>query len=111
MLVNSLSDNRLSLILNRFSGNSLFILDEPEASLSPSRQMTLLAVMKQLLDRSSQFIVATHSPILLSFPGASIHQISNGIIEPVEYRETESYQITQAFLRNPERTHRELFKE
>ncbi|WP_249118588.1 AAA family ATPase [Pseudoalteromonas sp. NEC-BIFX-2020_015] len=100
----------LSLILNRFSGNSMFILDEPEASLSPTRQMTFMAIINELVKNNSQFIIATHSPILLAYPGASIYQISESGFECVDYKDTEAYQITQAFLKNPDRMFRELFK-
>lgn len=100
----------LSLILNRFSGNSLFILDEPEASLSPTRQMTFMARMNNLIQEKSQFIIATHSPILLSFPGASIYQINETGINSIKYEDTEAYQITRAFLKSPERMFKELFK-
>ncbi len=100
----------LSLILNRFSGNSLFILDEPEASLSPSRQMTFMAKINHLVHENSQFIIATHSPILLAFPEATVYQVSETGVELIDYKDTEAYQITQAFLKNPERMFKELFK-
>ena len=101
----------LSLVLHRFSGSGLYILDEPEAALSPTRQLTVLARMKQLLDLDSQFIIATHSPILMAFPGATIYCITESGIEAVDYEETEHYEITKAFLENPGRMLRELFRE
>ena len=100
----------LSLILNRFSGDSLFILDEPEASLSATRQMTFMATMNELIKENSQFIIATHSPILLAYPGALIYQVSKNGIEQITYENTEAYQITQAFLKSPERMFKELFQ-
>lgn len=100
----------LNLILNRFSGNGIYILDEPEAALSPSRQMSFLARMGQLIKQNSQFIIATHSPILLAFPNAKIYQIINGEIESVRYEETESYRITKAFVNNPEKMLKELIQ-
>ena len=66
----------LALMLNRFGGNGLYLLDEPEAALSPTRQMTVLSRMFQLIRQKSQFIIATHSPILMAYPGALIYQIS-----------------------------------
>ena len=101
----------LSLVLHRFSGNGLYILDEPEAALSPTRQLTVLARMKQLLELDSQFIIATHSPILMAYPGATIYCITESGIESVEYEQTEHYEITKAFLENPDRMLEELFRE
>lgn len=99
----------LALVQNRFRGNGLYILDEPEAALSPSRQMTLLAEMKRLTDANSQFIIATHSPILLAYPGATIYQISEGSMEKVNYKECEPYQTMKQFLDQPERMIHYLF--
>ncbi|MEM7735590.1 MAG: AAA family ATPase [Deinococcota bacterium] len=101
----------LSLVLNRFSGRGLYILDEPEAALSPSRQLTLLSRMNQLVKRQSQFIIATHSPILMAYPGAWIYRFSEHGLERVSYEETEHYQITKAFLNNPEMMLHELFRD
>jgi len=98
----------LSVILNRFSKNGLFILDEPESALSPLRQMTLIARISQLVQQQSQFIIATHSPILLAYPNAVIYQIVDGQIEQIDYKDTESYQITKAFLDNPNKMLKEL---
>lgn len=100
-----------NLILDRFSEKSLFILDEPEAALSPQRQMTLLARMNQLDKKGSQFIVATHSPILLSYPNATIYQIDDSGIHSIQYEETEPYTITKAFINNSSRMIEELFNE
>lgn len=99
----------LALVQNRFGGNGLYLLDEPEAALSPTRQLTLLGEMHQLAERDSQFIVATHSPILMAYPGARIYQLSEDGIEPVQYQETEHYQLTRRFLEDPERMLRYLF--
>lgn len=92
----------LSLIANRFEGNGLYLLDEPESALSPLRLMSLLAEIDRLVKADSQFIIATHSPILLAFPQAEIYECSDSGIRKVTYRETESYQITKQFLDNPE---------
>lgn len=101
----------LALVQNRFGGEGLYLLDEPEAALSPSRLLTLMAEMDQLVKADSQFIVATHSPILMAFPGACIYELSGEGIRPVEYRETEHYQLTKRFLDNPERMLRYLLSD
>lgn len=93
----------LSLVQNRFGGNGLYILDEPEAALSPARIFTLMAEMDRLVRSESQLIVATHSPILMAFPGACIYQLTDSGIERVGYEETEHYQLTRRFLENPEK--------
>ncbi len=90
----------LSLIQNRFRGKGLYILDEPEAALSPQRQLTLLYEINQLVRNESQFIIATHSPILLGFPGALIYSFDGPSILPISYEETEPYQITKLFMNN-----------
>ena len=101
----------LALVQNRFGGEGLYLLDEPEAALSPSRLLTLMGEMDQLVKADSQFIVATHSPILMAFPGARIYELSEEGIRTVEYRETEHYQLTKRFLDNPERMLRYLLEE
>lgn len=99
-----------SLFNNRLYGNGLYILDEPEAALSPARQLQALVRIHELVQHESQFIIATHSPILLAYPNAKIYQITNGILEEVVYKETEHYKITHAFLNKPEKMLDELFK-
>jgi predicted ATPase len=99
----------LALVLHRLRGDGLYLFDEPEAALSPARQLALLAAMHRLVERGSQFIVATHSPILLGYPGACIYLFSDEAITRAAYAETEHYQITKAFLERPERMLRELF--
>ena len=98
----------LSLMVERFGGDGLYILDEPEAALSPTRQLAVLSRMSQLIKQQSQFIIATHSPILMAYPGALIYQIDKSGIYPIKYEETEHYEITKAFLNNPEPMLREL---
>ena len=90
----------LSLVQNRFRGNGFYILDEPEAALSPVRQLTLLIEINNLVKNNSQFIIATHSPILLAYPDAQIYNLNSGI-ERIEYAETEQYKLTKNFLDNP----------
>jgi predicted ATPase len=92
----------LSLVQNRFFGNGLYILDEPEAALSPMRLLTLMAEIHRLVKNNSQFIIATHSPMLMAFPDAEILQFSREGIEKVDYRQTEHFQITKQFMDYPE---------
>ena len=101
----------LALVQNRFGGEGLYVLDEPEAALSPSRLLTLMGEMDALVKADSQFIVATHSPILMAFPEARIYELSGEGIRAVEYRETEHYQLTKRFLDDPERILRYLLEE
>ncbi len=93
----------LSLIENRFEGKGLYILDEPEAALSPRRLMALIALIDGLVRQDSQFIIATHSPILMACPHSEILEFSEDGIRKVNYRETEHYRITKSFLDDPER--------
>jgi len=87
-----------ALLEHRFSGQGLCILDEPEAALSPSRQLGFLARMHQLILENSQFIIATHSPILLGYPDAWIYHATPHGLERIEYEDTDHYQITRNFL-------------
>ena len=91
-----------AVFLNRFGGNGLYILDEPEAALSPNRQMSMISRMHQLIGQNSQFIIATHSPIIMSYPDAYIYKVDEGF-RKVEYRETEHYQVTRTFLNDTDR--------
>ena len=93
----------LALAMNRFEGNGLYILDEPESALSPQRLMSLLVVIDELVKNNSQFIIATHSPILMAYPNADILEFSDRGIQKVGYRETEHYKITKQFIDMPER--------
>ncbi|MEH7381871.1 AAA family ATPase [Bacillus sp. JJ1533] len=102
----------LSLFLNRFGGQSIYLLDEPEAALSPARQLAFLRVIHDLTRRGdAQFIIATHSPILLGYPGAQIYNFDASPIEKIAYQDTEHYQITMGFLNRRERYLEELFRE
>lgn len=93
----------MSIIKNRFFGNGIYILDEPEAALSPNRLLTLMSEINELVKNDSQFIIATHSPILLAFPNAQILEFNEDGIKEVSYTETEHYKITKSFLDNPEK--------
>jgi predicted ATPase len=90
----------LMAIQSDFRENGLYFLDEPEAALSPMRLMTLLSEISFLVKENSQFIIATHSPILMAFPDADMLEFSQDGIKKVNYRETEHYQITKRFLAN-----------
>ncbi|HEU0012517.1 MAG TPA: AAA family ATPase [Longimicrobium sp.] len=98
------------LLTERFGGGGLYLLDEPEAALSPTRQLAALARMRDLVRLRSQFIVATHSPILMAYPGALIYLLDDDGIHPVEYTDTEHYVVTREFLNHPERMLRELLR-
>lgn len=104
----------LALFCNRLDGQqrSIFLLDEPEVALSPTRQMTFLRLLWEW-QRSGrvQAIIATHSPILMSLPGASLLSLDGGQIRPVKPEETEHYRVMRSFLGNPERILRELLSD
>ncbi len=91
----------MALLLNRFGGNGLYILDEPEAALSPTRQMAMISRLHDLVTMKSQFIIATHSPIILAYPHSTIYQLDENGIKKVDYEETEHYQVTRDFLNRP----------
>lgn len=93
----------MALVENRFCGNGLYILDEPEAALSPVRLMRLMCYIKELADNDSQFIISTHSPILMVLPGAEILEISKEGISTVDYRDTQHFQVTKRFMDAPEK--------
>ena len=96
------------MFLNRMEAG-LFLMDEPEAALSPQRQLTLLARMAHLVDSGgTQFIIATHSPVLLTFPGAAIVSFDDGELSRVTLEDTSHYQITRGILEAPERYWRYL---
>jgi predicted ATPase len=91
--------------------DGVYLLDEPEAALSPGRQLTFLSILHQLASmKVAQFVIATHSPILLTLPGATVLSIEEGQIRQVSYRDTEHFQLTRDFLNAPERFHRHLFR-
>jgi predicted ATPase len=90
----------LALLLHRFSGNGFYILDEPEAALSPTRQMSALVRIHQLVRAGAQFVISTHSPILMAYPEAWIYYLDEDGITRIIYEETEHYQLTRDFLNN-----------
>ncbi len=99
----------LAIFLNRFSGRGVYILDEPEAALSPTRQMSMISRMHDLIEQDSQFIIATHSPILMAYPNALIYEIKGSFLE-VKYEDTEHYQVTRMFLNNTDKMLRMLME-
>jgi predicted ATPase len=101
----------LALATHRFRGQGLYILDEPEAALSPQRQLALLSIIHEHVEeRASQFVIATHSPILMAYPNARIYRLGADGIEQVAYEDTEHYRITRDFLNSPERFFKTLFR-
>ncbi len=93
----------LNLMLHRFGGQGLYILDEPEAALSPQRQLTVLTRLHQLVGQGSQFIIATHSPILMAYPHAWLYVCGPDGLVRTAYRDTEHHQVMRDFMLQPER--------
>jgi predicted ATPase len=100
----------LAMAQSNFKANGVYLLDEPEAALSPQRQLTLLLEIVGCAKEDSQFIIVTHSPILLGIPGAEILSFDGGEIHPCEYEETDSYQVTEMFINNREQLLRRLLE-
>lgn len=100
----------IKLVQNRFTDHGLYILDEPEAALSPQRQMSLLCLIDDLVKRGSQFIIATHSPILISYIKGEILDLNNNF-EIIKYEDTEIYKTYKMYLENPYRMQEMLFEE
>jgi predicted ATPase len=99
----------LALFEHRFE-DGVYLLDEPEAALSPQRQLAFLRILEQLTRAGgAQFVIATHSPMLLTFPGATVLSLEGANIQAVPYQATEHYQLTRDFLNSPERFYRHLF--
>ncbi len=92
----------LALFQSRFAPGGLYILDEPEAPLSPIRQLALIAALKQMVEQNAQFIIATHSPILMAFPEAVILNFDTTPIQVIAYQDLEHVKITKDFLNNPD---------
>ena len=101
----------LATVQNNFRGGGVYLLDEPEAALSPQRQLTLLREIHTCAQTGAQFFIVTHSPILLGLPGAAILSFDDGPIHPIAYEETDSYQITSLFLSDRQRILRSLLEE
>ncbi len=92
--------------------DGLYLLDEPEAALSPQRQLAFLTILHELTSKKvAQFLIATHSPMLLTFPGATIMSLDGGAISSVSYQDTDHYRVTKDFLNAPDRFYRHLFSQ
>lgn len=88
----------LALLTKKFRGEGLYFLDEPEAAFSPKRQLAALVAIQMLVEKRSQLIIATHSPLLLAYPNARIYSFGDAGITTIQYEETEHYQVTRHFL-------------
>lgn len=99
-----------SVFMNRFSSNGLYILDEPEAALSPMRQLSMLIRMHELIDEGAQFIITTHSPILMGYPDATMDSLHQEKIQEITLEETEHYQTMKLFFEDRERLFHHLFR-
>ncbi len=95
-------ESYFALFQSRFVPDGLYLLDEPEAPLSPMRQLTLISMMHMAIQRGAQFIIATHSPMLMAYPGATIYACNGDTIEQVAYDEVEHVTLTRSFLENPQ---------
>lgn len=98
-----------ALFKNRFREHGLYLMDEPEAALSPTRQLQFLALLHEYLALGGQFVIATHSPIIIAYPEATIYHLDADGIREVAYTATEHYRVTRAFLTNTQRALQELF--
>jgi predicted ATPase len=107
----SQGESYLKLFQSRFVPGGLYLLDEPEAPLSPLRQMSFLVLLQSMVEQEAQFIIATHSPIVMAYPGAQILLMEGRTIAPVDYDEVEHVQITRGFLNHPERYLARLFED
>ena len=101
----------LALLNHRLSGDGLYFFDEPEAALSPQRQLAVLTLLHRLVRHHSQLVIATHSPILLAYPHARIYEFSERGINPIDYEDTEHYRVTRDFLAQRERMIELLLRE
>jgi predicted ATPase len=109
LLERSHGEGFMALLAHRLEGKGLYLFDEPEAALSVQSQFTALGFIKRLINRRSQFIIATHSPILLAYPDAWIYRFTGSGIERVSYEESDPYVLTRAFLENPRRMLDQIF--
>ena len=91
----------LNVLQSRLSPEGLYLMDEPEAPLSPLRQIALLTILKDKIEADCQFIIATHSPILMAFPQARLYSFEEGRINHIDYEDVEHVNLTRAFLNDP----------
>jgi predicted ATPase len=100
-----------ALFRHRFHGHGLYLMDEPEAALSPKRQLEFLSILHDYCKQGAQFVIATHAPIIMAYPDARIYVLSEEGIRDVPFQNTEHYLVTRGFLVNPERTLNELLSD
>jgi predicted ATPase len=108
--VRSHGESFLDLFQARFKPNGFYILDEPEAPLSPNKQLTLLALLHDMVQEGSQFLISTHSPILMAYPEAAILEIQQDQLTPTAFEDVEHVRLTADFLKEPNRYLRYLFE-
>ena len=101
----------LAVMINRFDPNGFYLLDEPEAALSTQNCLTCLRRIHELVQQNSQFVIATHSPIILAYPDATIYSFDNDGLHEVDYEDAEPVRLTQSFLQARERFLRELLSD
>ena len=102
----------ISLFLNRFGSKGIYLLDEPEAALSPQRQLAFLRIIYQLEQEGiAQFIINTHSPFLMAYPNATIFNFDETPLKVIEYENTEHYQLTKRFLNDKEDFLKRIFED
>jgi predicted ATPase len=106
--VRSHGESFLDLFQSRFRPSGLYLLDEPEAPLSPLKQLTLISLILEMVKMDAQFIIATHSPMLMAIPGADIYTLDEGLFKKTPYEEVEHVRLTKDFLENPQRFLRHL---
>lgn len=106
--VKSHGESFLEFFGSRIRSGGLYLLDEPEAPLSPLKQLTFLSILKESVTQDCQFIIATHSPITMAFPGATIYSFDHNPIQKTEYEDLEHVKITKSFLEHPEHYLRHL---
>jgi predicted ATPase len=92
----------LHMLQERLRPDGLYLMDEPETPLSPLRQMALLSILKEMVEKNCQFVIATHSPILMAYPDAEILDFNSGAPKAIGYEEAEQVQLTRSFLQDPE---------
>lgn len=98
----------LQFFQSRFQPNGLYLLDEPETPLSPLKQIAFISILKQMVEQGAQFIIATHSPIIMAYPGATIYSFDHNLLTQVQYNQLEHVNLTRDFLNTPEQFLRHL---
>ncbi len=99
-----------ALFENRLGNHGLYLMDEPEAALSPTRQIAFLSLLRDLIHNGSQLVIATHSPIIMAYPGAWIYHLNPNGMQRIEYEETDHYRLTHRFLSSPQSVLARLFE-